>query len=200
MKKIMLWMTATILTLCGTLASCNGNGTTKENSENTEAPTVNHPTDIKGVVEAFLVDSLAKQYSQGEVSIPCVMVISTDSTSADDIKVWGDYWVFNYNVVGDTLKTVSGGNHPGLIHLKRSGDTYEVIDFEQVADGSNNLPSAKKIFGELFAEYQKVQSDGKQREQKRADAIASYVKTHDMHVKMYQDYGWDAVKLPNSAN
>ena len=85
--------------------------------------------------------------------------MGVDERNADDILVWGDYWVFNYNQVGDTLKTVSGGSHPGLMHIRQTDNGFEVTGFDAVADGSDNLKTAKEIFGEKFDAFQAINGD-----------------------------------------
>ena len=110
--------------------------------------------------------------------------------------VWGDFWVFNYNLAGDTLKTVSGGNHPGLMHLKKTANGYEVTAFDAVEDGTGNLESAKRIFGDKFDSYQEISSLQEKREDMRLRFTADYVKEHGLSATMLQDYGWPAVALP----
>lgn len=151
---------------------------------------------IEQVVDQYIVDTFGKQYSQAEVCIPQQIVVATDESDAQDIKVWGDFWVFNYNTAGDTLKTASGGSHPGLMHLKKGDKGYEVTGFDQVGDGSQFEPTAKEIFGDKYDAFMKMHSNDKDREQNRAQGIAKYAKAHDLKVTMYQDYGWPAVKLP----
>ena len=121
--------------------------------------------------------------------------MAVDETNANDILVWGDFWVFNYNQVGDTLKMVSGGNHPGLMHVRQTENGFEVTSFDRVADGSDNVPSAKRIFGDKYEAFQAFQSDDNKREQLRGEKLAEYVKKHNLSVTMYQDYGWPAKKL-----
>jgi len=118
-----------------------------------------------------------------------------DDSNRDDIKVKGDFWVLNYNLVGDTLKCVSGGHHPGQMHIRQSASAFAVTTFDEVEDGSRFLPSAKRIFGDKFAAWQKVCSDEKTREKVRATTVADYVKRYNLHATMYQDYGREAVRL-----
>ena len=151
---------------------------------------------VEQVIDQYIVDTFGKQYSQAEVCIPQQIVVATDESDAQDIKVWGDFWVFNYNTAGDTLKTASGGSHPGLMHLKKGEKGYEVTAFDQVGDGSQFEPTAKKIFGDKYDAFMKMHSNDKEREQNRAQGIAKYAKAHDLKVTMYQDFGWPAVKLP----
>lgn len=144
----------------------------------------------------YIVDTFGKQYAQAEVCIPQQIVVATYESNDQDIKVWGDFWVFNYNTAGDTLKTASGGSHPGLIHLRKVNNGYEVTSFDAVGDGSQFEPTAKKIFGDKYDAFMKMHSNDKEREQNRAQGIAQYVKANDLKVTMYQDEGWPAVKLP----
>lgn len=148
-------------------------------------------------IDDYLADSIGTQYLCGEICIPFHSYASVDETSQDDIQVLGDFWVMNYTVVGDTLMTVSGGNHPGKMHVRMDGDGhFTVTSFEPVLDGSEFLPSAKRIFGDKFDEFQAAYSNDKAREQARKEGIAAYVTAHELPVKVYQDYGWPAVRIP----
>lgn len=148
-------------------------------------------------VDRFLVDSIGKHYDPADFCIPCHNYIAVDETNADDILVWGDFWVLNYNQAGDTLKNVSGGNYPGLMHVRKIDDThFEVVSFDAVEDGSRNDPSARRIFGEKYPEYQAAHSDDKKREAAILEAIADYVRSNNLSITMCQDYGWPAVELP----
>ena len=90
---------------------------------------------------------------------------------------------------------VSGGSHPGLIHLSKTDKGYEVTKFDQVADGAGNLESAKQIFGEKYEAFHAINSNGALRDSLRTEGLARYVKTHNIPVTMYQDYGWPAISL-----
>lgn len=196
MERMKLWMLAAIL-FCGAgcLTSCSGSATTEKTDENTEA--VEKVGDPLAAVEKYLMDSIGAQYSPGELCVPCYTVVSQDTTNTDSVSVLGDFWVFNYKVVGDTLKTVSGGSHPGLMILqKNENGEYMVASFDQVEDGAGNLESAKRIFGDVFEAFQQINSDEKSREQVRGLSIAKYVKEHNLPVKYYQDFGWDAKEIP----
>ena len=206
-KTMKMWMLAAILVFCGaTMTSC-GNKTAKqtENKAQTEMPAqpeaevaekvVEEPTCFTAI-EDYLVNEIGKDYSQGDVCIPYAYVVSTDQSNSDDILVWGDFLVFNYDLVGDTLKTVSGGSHPGLMHVKKTENGFEVTSFDAVADGADNLPTAKKIFGDKFEAFSALNSEQVGREEKRMHITADYVRKHNLSVTMLQDYGWPAVELP----
>ena len=164
--------------------------------ENKEVVLVNEQeTTYFSVIDRYMSEVFGKQYAEGEHCVPIHNIVAVDESNAADILVWGDYWVFNYNQVGDTLKCVSGGSHPGLMHLQQTDKGFEVTAFDQVGDGSSYLPTAKKIFGEKFDAFQAINSDEKKREQLRADVLTNYVKKHHLTATMYQDYGWPAHKL-----
>jgi hypothetical protein len=146
-------------------------------------------------IDRYLVDSIGSQYAKGEHCVPIHSIVRVDERNAEDILVWGDFWVFNYNQVGDTLKCVSGGSHPGLLHIRQTEKGFEVTAFDQVEDGSRYLPTAKKIFGDKFNAFKTINSDEKNRERLRAEVLATYAKKNGLAVTLYQDYGWPAKKL-----
>ena len=146
-------------------------------------------------IDRYLVDEIGKQYAKGEHCVPFHHIVAVDERNADDILIWGDFWVFNYNQVGDTLKCVAGGSHPGLMHVAQTENGFKVKAFEQVEDGSNFLPTAKKIFGDKYDVFQAINSDEKNREILRAEVLGNYVKNHGLSVTLYQDYGWPAKKI-----
>ena len=146
-------------------------------------------------IDRYLADSIGSQYSKGEYCVPIHNIVGVDERNADDILVWGSFWVFNYNQVGDTLKCVSGGNHPGLMHIRQTEKGFEVTAFDQVEDGSRNMPTAKKIFGDKYDAFQAINSDEQKREKLRHDVLTTYVKKHGLSATMYQDHDWPTKKL-----
>lgn len=147
-------------------------------------------------IDQYLTGTIGSQYSPGEVCIPYHDYISVDESRQDDIQVWGSYWVDNYNVVGDTLMFVSGGSHPGKMHVNQDeAGHFTVTGFDAVGDGSEFLPTAKAIFGDRFEDFQAALSDQTHREAVRKAAIAAYVEKHGLSVKVYKDYGWPAVEI-----
>ena len=141
------------------------------------------------------LQGIGSQYTKGDLCIPCYSIVDVDETNADDILVWGDFWVFNYNQVGDTLKTVSGGSHPGMMHIRQTEKGFEVTGFDQVADGSEFTKTAQKIFGKRYDAFMAINSNGDRKEKRRKEALLEYVEKHSLPVTTYQDYGWPPVKI-----
>ena len=149
-------------------------------------------------IKRYLVNEIGKDYAQAEYCVPFWDKVAIDDSDPKDIKFWGNFWVSNYNQVGDTLKCISGGNHPGLMHIRKGEKGFEVTAFDQVADGSDNLPSAKKIFGEKYEAFQKQSSDDGWRKECIIDQLEDYATEHNLTATMYQDFGWPAIyfKIP----
>ena len=150
---------------------------------------------IEAEVYKYVAEELSKGFDKAEYSIPVVTIIDTDASDENDIRVWGDFSVNNYNVDGDTLKCVAGGNFPGCIHIAKDADGYKVTSMDQVKDGGEFESSAKEIFGDRYDEFMKVNSDNDSREALRAQIASVYTKAHDIPVTKYQDEGWDPVDL-----
>ena len=197
MRKMESWLLVAVLA-CGLagVTSCHSNNSKEQLAKIADE---SRPGDCEDAVCMYLIDSVASQYAPGQVSIPCIQVVALDDSNPDSVLVWGDFWVFNCNVAGDTLKMVSGGAHPGMMTVQHiSGAGYAVTGFDQVGDGSEYLPSAKRIYGDKFDAFQAIYSNDKKREEARAAQIAEYVKSHDLTVKYYQDYGWPAREIPSN--
>lgn len=178
------------------LFGCTQTKTTEAGTEQPATDTVTTIETIETAINTFITDSIAANYEPAELTIPCVHIVATDTTDTTDIRVWGNFYVFNYNIAGDTLKTVSGGSYPGLIHIRKTGANYAVTAFDRVEDGSNYLPSAKRIFGDKLDAFEKITSNDSLREEQRAAMIADHVKRNGLSVKLYQDYGWPARPIP----
>ncbi len=144
----------------------------------------------------YVTDELSKNYDPADVTIPSVAEVYIDSSDKDDIKYYADFWIFNYDLDGDTLETKSGGNYPGIIHLKETDGLYEVTKIELVEDGEDFDENAKKLFGDQYDAFMKVYSDSDLNNEIRAQIIANYVAANGLPITQYQDYGWEPVQLP----
>ena len=150
---------------------------------------------LRQSIADYLVKKIGSHYLEGEVCIPVLMIVSVEEMSPARACVWGDFWVYNYNFVGDTLKTVSGGNHSGCMYVETDGSQPRVTHFEQTEDGAGNEASAKRIFGEHYDIYQNIHSNQDVRDAVRREQLQEYVRSNVLSAKYYQDYGWDAETL-----
>lgn len=187
MKKRFLAILSLVLMLAVSLAACGKAPAPKETFTDGDA--------IEQAIYNYLVEEVGKTYDKADATIPTMNILSTEVGADGNITVYGDFWVENYNIQGDTLFCESGGHYPGVFQIKQDGDTYTVTKFENPEDGADFTPTAKKLFGEHYKDWQKVSSDDKARAELRTKTVAEYVKQNKLDVTQYQDYGWDPVPL-----
>ena len=162
MKQLWSLMAVMLISITAVMGSCAGKQAASGENDSIQASDsidsiASGYEAYVALIEKYLVDSIGSQYSPGEMCIPVSNVIDVDDSDSTDVKVWGSFWVFNYNLSGDTLKTVSGGSHPGLFHLNVASNAWKITSFDKVGDGSNYLPTAKKIFGDKLEAFQKIE-------------------------------------------
>lgn len=143
----------------------------------------------------YLVREIGSQYSHGEICVPTISIVASEMADSSYYPVLCDCWVMWYNMAGDTLKCVSGGNHSGLITLEGENGAYIVTAFEQTTDGAGNEAIAKRIFGAYYDIYQNMHSNEAVRKAVRREQLREYIKRNNLSVRYYQDYGWPAVEL-----
>ena len=150
---------------------------------------------VEAAIYKYLAEEIGGLYAEGDVTIPVVNIVHTDYANPDEVIVRGDYWVFTYNIEGDTLVNAAGGNVPGVMHVAKTADGYAVSAFDRVADGAGYAESAKELFGEYFDDYSKVHSDEAARNELKKVTISDYVNLNGLDVTKYQDGGQDPVEL-----
>ncbi len=150
---------------------------------------------VRDAMSEYLAKEIGEHYLKGDICIPSLLIVATDEKNSMKSRIWCDCWVMWYQIAGDTLKTVSGGNHPGCMTLQMRNGQPVVTAFEQTEDGAGNMASAKRIFGKHFDLFQNMHSNEGIREAARKEQLKEYVRRHQMNVNYYQDYGWNAVKL-----
>lgn len=150
---------------------------------------------VRDAMGEYLVNEIGKHYQQGQHCVPTMMIVATDESDSTKALVWCDCWIDWYRVAGDTLKTVSGGNHSGCMTLQLKDGKPVVTAFEQTLDGNRYLPSAKRIFGKHYDVYEGMHSKQDVRDAARKEQLREYVLRHKLNIRYYQDYGWDAVEL-----
>lgn len=136
-----------------------------------------------------------ESFDPSQVMIPAFILLEEDASDPEDIKVWGNFWIFNYDLEGTTLMMQSGGEAPGLIHLKKTDDGYEVTSMDRVGDGSNYDPDIERIFGVKKELLDAIRYDHDDLDTVRADYIRMYSEESGIEITAFQDYGWDPVPI-----
>jgi hypothetical protein len=150
---------------------------------------------IRDSIRAYLVREIGPHYMQGELCVPTLMVVAEDDCETEIAFVYGDFWIEWYNIAGDTLKFVSGGNHSGRMTISQDGETYYVSAFWQTADGARNESSAKEIFGTHYDVYAGMHANPDVHEACRRLQLQNYIRRHNLNVHYYQDYGQPAKQI-----
>lgn len=154
-----------------------------------------HEQEIRDVICNYLIGEIAPHYLQGELCIPTLLIVAEEECETEHMFVYGDFWVYWYNVSGDTLKTVSGGNHAGRMTISEAGDSLYVAGFGQTEDGAGNEASAKQIFGNHYEVYETMHSNKAVQEAVRQEQLRELIQRYNWHFRYYQDYEWPAVAL-----
>ncbi len=144
----------------------------------------------------YMCEEVAKNFDAADVSIPVVTIFAEDLTNPDDVAVYGSFEVYNYTIEGDTLKCVSGGDFPGVMHMTGDQENgYTVTSFDEVASGADFDESAKALFGDYYEDFTTVYSDDAARAENRKITVSDYVNLNGLDIKYFQDEGWDPVEL-----
>ncbi len=146
-----------------------------------------------GPICEYMRDTEGINYDKADVMIPAFIILKEDDSNKKDIRVWGDFEIFNYDLRGTTLITRSGGSYPGLIHLKETGDGYEVVSMDQAEDGSNYSASIRRIVGndrELLNAFTHMDD---RLAASRVEYIRMYAEDTGLEIQAYLDFGWDPV-------
>lgn len=126
-------------------------------------------------------------------AIPDINIYKIENTK-NGAKIYGDFWCETYYRYGDLLKSAAGGENPGVMYLKKTGNTYKVTKVQIVEDGEGILKSALKICNGNKKLAEKMVS-GNRSEKIRCKAIKAYVKQNNLKIKAYKDYGWQYINL-----
>ena len=138
----------------------------------------------------------------GGVFIPEPVILYTDESNEEDIKIWGDFQEDVYTLDDETLVNQSGGSNPGLLHLKKTDDAdYEVTEFEKVGDGTDYDKDVERIFGsapadagDLVSAFQEAGDNGT-KDIARWECLKMYIDQVPQSIKSYKMYGWQPVSL-----
>ena len=166
-------------------------------------PVYSHATDDPYYLPAcqYIMENYGTSFDQYDIMLPYVNILRVDDSDPEDIKVWGNFQVFNYVKRGTTLMMRNGGDFSGMIHMKKDGDSYVGTSMDMVESGSENGPSIERIFGvddELMEAFRQSNEEGADQET-ILNTIRWYSEDTGIELAAYEDFGWDPVYIDPDA-
>lgn len=136
------------------------------------------------------------------VEIPTPYIVKIDDSDKNDIKVFGDFYIYGYNMDGSIFVNKNSGSFPGCYHLKEEKNVISVVKKEIAEDGSSFMPSLIKICegDEALANQVSQVASSDDREVKRIEYVKMYAKNKNIHVTAIKDYGWPIIIFDTVAN
>ena len=133
--------------------------------------------------------------SKQTVEIPTPYIVKIDDSDKNDIKVYGNFYIYGYNLNGVTFECQNSGSFPGCYHLKEENDVVSFVSKEFAEDGSNNYSSLVKICNndeelvkKIFAAH-----DDDSEHNTRIEYIKMYANNNQLSVNSIKDYGWPVI-------
>lgn len=125
--------------------------------------------------------------------IPIIDVYKIEDTK-DGAKVYANFWCETYYQYGNLLKNYSGGSYPGVMTLKKTGDTYKVTKKQYAEDGSSFEKSVWKLCkGHPIVAAKMLKGSISDKMKKKT--LKAYIKQNNLKIKAYKEYGWQYVNL-----
>ena len=158
----------------------------------TKYPAYSHETDDPFYAPAcqYILEESGTHFDPEDITIPFVDILRVDDSNPEDILVWGNYSISLYALRGTTLMARSGGEEPGLLHMKKEGEGYTVVSMDRVEDGSDYDKSVQEIFGVDDALLQAF-TDSFQNEELVDETLRWYREDSGLDIAAYEDFGWD---------
>lgn len=205
--RLKAWMAAA-MTLCLAvgMTACGSDGGTASSAEpaedrvatdamGQELPPFKYSGSEKYYAEIcdYLVKDSEEILAKGDVFIPNITLVDTDETNPEDIKVWGLFEEYSYELEGTTLQTIGSSSVPGLFHLKTADGGYEVTGWDQRADGAGAEDSLKEICASKDGVYEAFAGVEEKAKDTRPKFVRMYADTNVLEIDSFQDSGQEPV-------
>ncbi len=151
---------------------------------------------VEAAVAAFTADQGSLYLTEeNSVTIPAPVILKTEETGDGQMKVYGNFWVFNYVQNGDVLECISGGESPGVLTLAAEGEKWLPSSFEGVDSGEEYETDILMICGDdrELADGYFTASDASLEpfREARFKYLREYVTANGLSVTAIQDPGWE---------
>lgn len=138
------------------------------------------------------------EYSQfleeNQISIPGYVIYKTVETD-EEILVFGNFWVYGYQLTGNILEAQSGNEMPACFCLKRNGNNYQVVSVERAEDGSymEDIQNFTKDYPEVYDQIMAMDND--ERIEAMRCYIEMYVTDNNLNIEYFSEYASDPIKI-----
>ncbi len=196
MKKLMLTFLL-VLTLCAGV--CCAAETLPPYAYPGEDP-------IEGAVANYTASELGSLFllEDGCVTIPCPIILKTETPDDSHATVYGTFWISNYVLSDDILHEISGGEFPGVIQLEKHDGAWQVTNAEYAGDGEDysrdiqRFANGDKELEKLYFGAADGLSEKNVETQRRF--IRGYVEANSLNITAWQDPFWPPTPLEEASD
>lgn len=152
--------------------------------------------DYGEAISAFMLENSFGEEA-ADLSVCTPVVLKVDDSDPSDVKVWGEYWLDQFQLQKTTLFHTAGGSFGGVAHLDATGAAPMLISMDPVEDGTDNGPSIERLFGPegLTEAYSEAVDNINEY---RAKALSYYINENGLYITQFQDFGWPPVPIPGA--
>jgi len=150
---------------------------------------------IAAIWEYRKTEALASYGFEDQVVLPGYIIYKEVQTE-EELLVFGNFYEYGYQQMGNVLESTSGGEMPACFHLKSTADGYEVVSVEVTGDGAMYDEGIREFTEGYPGVYEMFFSgDPNACDNAQKEYVAMYVKTNNLDIKYMKNYGWDPVPL-----
>ena len=191
-----------------------------ENNETREVEKVNHMTErefsfddridfkytgsdkiLEAITDHMVTEAKKFFGGQGALEIPTPYIVKIDDSNDNDIKVYGNFYIYGYELYGTIFHNKNGGSFPGCYHLKKESDGYSYIKHEIAEDGSKNYESLVKICGGDENLAKAIFSIANEEDAAtRIKYVKMYRDANNLRISGIKDYGWPIILFDDISN
>ena len=156
---------------------------------------------LKEVTE-ILIDEFAPLFDQERnIEIPTPYISQINDEDKNDIKIFGDFYIYGYEMNGMIFDCVNGGSFPGCIHLKEENGDISFVKIETAEDGANHDKSLLKICEGDESLKKDIDNERYEDGDKlRIEYVKMYAKENNLEVSGIKDYGWPVILFDDTSD
>lgn len=153
--------------------------------------------ELNTIVEYMKKEGESYLTEEGSVWIPGFVIYKKVEKNGETL-IFGNFYNYIYQKIGNIMESNAGGEYPACFHLKKSGDSYKVVSVDTAGGGEDYAKDIKRFtkgYHGLYEKYMDWDTNKVLIEEAKNDYIKMYISRNSLDVKYYKDYGWDPVKI-----